>query len=148
MTEDGEISFFARCKGWESVKKRAISDDTEPQEIVATLTSISDAAARKAFDFSGIDKAVIEEYAAQLTKGKRKAYSNVAEIFGQLKPGEIKAKLLTACKEEKLLPVAEVYFMRSVLGALGFSTAMTPSTIAEVWPDMKIPKPRGRKPKK
>lgn len=148
MAEEGEISFFAKCKGWEVVKKCDITAETEPQEIVAILTSISDTTARKAFDFSGIDKATIDAYAAQLTKGRRKAYSNVAEIFTQLKPTEVKERLLAACKEEKLLPIAEAYLMRSVLGALGFSTTVSPEMIAEIWPELKIPKPRGRMPKK
>jgi hypothetical protein len=143
-----EIHFFANYKGWQAVKKKTVGPSTEQQEMVAILASISDTATRKAFEFGGVDLQGIDAYAAELTKGKRTGYQNLAAILSGLKPGGVKEKLKTFCKEEKLLPIAETYFMRSLLLALGYPTSINGEVIAEIYPELKMPKPRGRKPKK
>lgn len=147
MAEE-EISFFANCKGWMAVKKKAIEADTEPKEILAILASINDTTSRKAYDFSGVKLADIDAYVAQLTRGKRKGLSNLAEIFSGLKQSELKEKLTAACSDPVQYPFAETYFINTVLRTLGYSPFIGGEVITEVYPDMKMPKPRGRQPKK
>jgi hypothetical protein len=148
MAEGEEISFFAKYKDWVVVKKRQIDESTEPKEILAILASINDTTSRKAYDFSGVKLSEIDAYVAQLTKGKRKGLSNLAEIFGMLKQSELKEKLTAACSDPTLYPFAETYFINSILRTLGYSPFISMQTIEEVYPDMKMPKPRGRMPKK
>ena len=141
---DEELLFCANVKGWKCVKRREINSSTEDKEIVATLASITATAGRKAFEFSGIDTAAIKVYADLLTKGKRKSFNNIADLFSALKPAEVKGKLLPLCKEEKLYPFAEAYFMNCIFTNLQLYPWIDPQILAEVYPDLKIPKPRGR----
>ncbi len=147
MANEGEILFSAKYKDWIAVKKKTIDDKTEDKEIIAILSSISNTTARKAFDFSGINKSIIEEYAAKLTRGKRKGLSNLVTIFSELKQNELKENLLKACPKEELLPIAEAYFMNCVLSNLAYSTSVTIELLSKIYPDLKLPKPRGRRKK-
>ncbi|VVB74060.1 Uncharacterised protein [uncultured archaeon] len=148
MAEPEEISFFANCKGWMAVKKKTINPDTEQKEILAVLASINDTTSRKAYEFTGIKTAEIDAYVALLVKGKRKGLGNLADIFGSLKQSELKAKLVALCPDPLMYPFAETYFINKLLRTLGYSPFIGAEAITEVYPDMKMPKPRGRKPKK
>jgi hypothetical protein len=141
---DEEISFFAKYKDWVVIKKKEIDKDTEEKEILAILASINSTTARKAYDFAGIDKAAIDKYVAELVKGKRKGLSNLAEIFGSLKQNELKEKLTSMCKDPSFYPFAETYFINSILKSLNYSPFIDSEVVQEVYPDMKMPKPRGR----
>lgn len=147
MPEPEEISFFANCRGWMAVKKKTINPGTEKKEILAILASINDTTSRKAYELAGVKTADIDAYVAQLTKGKRKGLSNLSEIFGGLKQSELKEKLIAACEDPLMHPFAETYFINTVLRTLKYSPFIGGAAVAEVYPDMKMPKPRGRKPK-
>ena len=147
MSEE-EISFFAKYKDWVVIKKKQIEKDTEDKEILAILASINSTTARKAYDFAGIDKAAIDKYVAELVKGKRKGWNNLAEVFGSIKQNELKEKLTSLCKDPSLYPFAETYFLNSVLKSLNYSPFIDSELVQEVYPDMKLPKPRGRISKK
>jgi hypothetical protein len=148
MAEPDEISFFANCRGWMAVKKKTITPETEKKEILAILASINDTTSRKAYELSGVKTADIDAYIATLVKGRRKGLGNLAEIFGGLKQSELKVKLAAACDDPLMLPFAETYFINTLLRTLGYSPFIGAEAITEVYPDMKMPKPRGRKPKK
>lgn len=139
-----EISFVAKYKDWIVVKKKSIDEETKNEEIIATLSSISDTTTKKAFDFSGINKTAIESYVSEITKGKRKGFGTLAEIFSQLKQNEVKERLVGACGEEKFLPIAEAYFLKSILSSLGYFTSINSEILRKIYPELKIPKPRGR----
>ncbi len=143
-----EISFFAKYKDWVVIKKKSIDENTEEKEIVAILASINDTASRKAYDFAHINKPLIDALVTELTKGKRKTTTNIAEIFGSIKQNELKEKLTAACSDPTFYPFAETYFINSVLKAIGFSSFIDGQTVQAVYPDIKIPKPRGRIAKK
>jgi hypothetical protein len=146
MSEE-EVSFIAKYKDWVCVKRRSINEHTKPEEIIAVLASVSDTAMRKGFDLSGVNTAAIEAYAVQLTKGKRKGFGSLAEIFSQMKPTEVKAQLLKSCSDGKLLPIAEAFLMQSILATIGYSSSISPGILSSIYPELKIPKPKGRKPK-
>lgn len=148
--DEEEISFIAKYKDWVVIKKKQIDETTEDKEILAILASINSTTARKAYDFAPIDKSVIDKYVTELVKGKRKGWNNLAEIFGSIKQSELKEKLLAACKDkdETFYPFAETYFLNSILKALNYSPFIDSEVVQEVYPEMKLPKPRGRVPKK
>lgn len=138
-----EIVFTAKYKDWMVIKKLLIEENTKPEEVAAALSSIQATAIRKAYDFSGINKQVVEELAAKLTAGKRKSYPNLAEVFSSMKPGEFKTALLAACPDPKYLPIAESYLLTCVLSNVGFSAYLDSQTLMEVFPELKMPKPKG-----
>ena len=147
MMSDEEISFFAKYGDWVVIKKRNL-EGVEKKEVVAILSSIADTTVRKSFDFSGIRKEVIDSYVGKITKGKRKGIGTLASVLSEIKPAELKEILSSACPDEKLVPLAEAYFFNSLLSSLGYSAMITPTILANVYPELKLPKPRGRTPKK
>lgn len=144
MSSD-EINFSAKYKNWICVKKLAINENTAPAEIVAAMVSARESMDKKSFEILGINTGEIEQLAESLTKGKRKSYSAIAEVFGSMKPGEIKAKLLAACNNnESLVGIAEQFLLRKILGNLNYSASITTEALQDAFPELKIPKPRGR----
>jgi hypothetical protein len=121
----------------------SVYDSSKPYEIAGMLSSINSTLIKKSFDFTGIEKGKIEAIAAKITKGKRRAMGSLAEALSQLKPGELKAELLTACPEERLLPLAENYLLYCVLDNIGIKPYADSDTLTSVFPDLKLPKPRG-----
>jgi len=138
-----EVVFNAKYKEWIAVKKLLIDDNTKPEEVAGVLSSIQATLMRKAYDFSGINKSVVEELASKITAGKRKTYPNLAEVFSSMKPGEFKTALLAACPDPKYLPIAESYLLCCVLSNLGFSAYLDSETLMSVFPELKMPKPKG-----
>jgi hypothetical protein len=140
-----EISFSMKYKDFVTIKRMEIDNETKPEEIVALLASIADTLVRKSFDYSEIRKSVVEDYAKEITKGKRKSFANLVEIFSKLKNDEVKENLLKACNgREELLPIAEALFMRKLLENLGYNLQITTEMMGEIYPYLKIPKPKGR----
>ncbi len=142
MEKEG-ITFMARCKGWEAVKKASIDETTTNQEIAFALSGMQETMDRKAYEFLGLKTGMMDEYALSLAKGRKKAWGSLGEIFSNLKPAEISAKLKEACPDPKLLPVAETYLLSSLLKALGFDTNPNRVLLSKIYPELKIAKPRG-----
>ena len=143
MAESGEIVFSAKYKDWIAIKKMSIDDGTKPEEVSAILASINSTLLRKSYDFVGINREQIEEYAKACAKGKRKAIGSLAEVLSMVKPGELKEKLLASCPDPKMLPIAESFFLKSLIEAVGFRTSLDAEALTEVYPHLKIAKPRG-----
>ncbi|MEM4348109.1 MAG: DUF2666 family protein [Candidatus Anstonellaceae archaeon] len=141
--EKGEIVFTAKYKDWIVIKKMSIDSKTKPEEVAAILASIEATLSRKSYQFSGIKQEQIEALAAKLVKGKRKSFASLAEVFSSLRPSEFKEQLLSSCPTEKHLQIAENYLVKTVLDMLGFKTNLDPETLQEVYPELKIPKPKG-----
>jgi len=137
-----EVTFAANVKGWVAIKKMGADVNTKPEEVAAILAGITATIDRKGFEFAGIKTEVIDAYVDNLTKGKRKGYGNLAEIFGKLSNSELKAKLIEASDAAKV-PVAEAYFLRKVLTNLGYAAWIDGASLMAAYPDLKIPKPRG-----
>ena len=141
MSEDG-VSFAAKFKEWISIKKMSVDESTKPEEVAAILAGITATMDRKSFEFTGINTDGIDAYTDELTKGKRKGFGTLAEIFGALKAGEVKQKLVEAGGEGKY-PLAEAYFIRKILSNLGQHAWIDLETMKKVFPELKIAKPRG-----
>ncbi|MEW6328507.1 MAG: DUF2666 family protein [Candidatus Micrarchaeota archaeon] len=157
-----EISFAAKYKEWISIKKMSIDESTSEPEIVHMLAGLCDTLNRKAFEFTRIDLAKIDEYAARLTSGKRKGFGSLAEVFGSIKSAEAKEILagsLSGVKmpqEEEagegakmtgpkaLMPVAEAYLIQRILVNLWYDAGVGAESLAKAYPKLKFAKPRGR----
>ncbi len=143
MEGQEEIVFTARYRDWIVIKKLLVDPSTKPEEVVAALTSVNNTIVRKTFDFLGIDREMIEAYAQNACKGKRKGFSSLAEVVGSLKSSEVKAELAKACPDPKLIPFAENYLLRSILDSLKMNAEIDLDTLAGVYPNVKVTKPRG-----
>lgn len=143
MVDVGEIVFNAKYGNWISVKKMAIDSEDKPAEVVYKLSSINDVINKKGFEFSGVKTDVIDAFVADLTKGKRTGYANLAEVFGALKPSEVDEKLKQAVSEEIILPLARAYFVRRIVESLGYPVIPSCELLQKIYPGLKFPKPKG-----
>lgn len=138
-----EVTFSAKYKEWISIKKMSIDENTKEPEVAHILASIRETIDRKTFELNGINMAKIDEYVNSVTKGKRKGFSSIAEIFNNLKQNEVREVLL-ASSSEQTLPLAEAYFIRKILTTLGYGLDVTTGTLSKIYPELKLPKPKGR----
>lgn len=137
------ISFFGKYKDWVSINKTNIDENTAAPEVINALARVSEITNKKAFEIAGVDLNAVDALATQLTNGKRKAYGSLAAVFTEMKPTELEIALKKACKEDKLLPIAEVCFLRNVLQKLGFNVDISREMLRKIYPELKLPKPKG-----
>ena len=146
--EKDSIDFLAKYKDWIAIKKMSISDDTKPEEIAFHLASIRQTIDKKAFEVLGIDTKQLDELANKITSGARKSYKALAEAIASLGSQEARDIVAKACNgKEELQEVANAYLLRRVVQNLGFDFDVNQEMLAKVYPQLKIPKPLGRKPK-
>jgi len=146
--ERDSIDFLAKYKDWIAIKKMSISDDTKPEEIAFHLASIRQTIDKKAFEVLGIDTKQLDELANKITSGARKSYKALAEAIASLGSQEARDIVAKACNgKEELQEVANAYLLRRVVQNLGFDFDVNQEMLAKVYPQLKIPKPLGRKPK-
>jgi hypothetical protein len=154
-----EIVFSAKYGTWISIKKMSIDEKTSPAEVAYMLAGIMNTVGNKGFAFLGIDTAKIDAYTDKLVGSKRKSYGAVSEIMNGIKPSELKAELLTAIMPgvaplpldksgnpvpfDAKLPLAEAYFMRSLMARIGFDFNISGDVLSKMYPDIKFPKPKG-----
>jgi len=140
---EGEVIFTARYKEWMVIKKTSVDETTTPQEIAAGLAGIEATISRKSYEFAGINTGKVSEIAEKLIKGKRKSFVSLSEALAAFKPTELKAELLTACPTPAHLPIAENYLLKCMLDQMGFKTNLDTETLSQVFPEIKVTKPRG-----
>jgi len=146
--ERDSIDFLAKYKDWIAIKKMSISDDTKPEEIAFHLASIRQTIDKKAFEVLGINTKQLDELANKITSGARKSYKALAEAIASLGSQEARDIVAKACNgKEELQEVANAYLLRKVVQNLGFDFDVNQEMLAKVYPQLKIPKPLGRKPK-
>lgn len=149
MPESGSIDFSAKYKDWIVIKKASILPDTKPEEIAFQLASIRQTIDRKAFEILGIDTKALDAYAATITSGMRKSYKDMAQAVQALGSPQSKEAVSSACgSRSELEEPAKTYLFRKVIQGLGFDFDVNQEMLAKVYPHLKLPKPRGRQPKK
>jgi hypothetical protein len=148
MDDSNSIEFLAKYKDWVAVKKIRIDASTKPEEIVAQLAGIRQSIDKKAFELLGIDTAKLDAYAAQLTSGSRKSYNTLAQVVQKLGTGEAKETITAATNSRpELNEVASTYLFRKTVQGLSFDFDVNVEMLEKAFPDLKLPKPPGRKPK-
>ncbi len=148
-TQDSEsIEFYAKYKNWVAVKKITIREDTKPEEIAMQIASIRQSIDRKAFEILGINTALLDAFAAELTKNMRKSYANLAQALQNLSKQEAKDQISKATNgKPELEDVASAYLLRKVVQNLQFDFDVNQELLEKAYPYLKMPKPPGRKPK-
>ena len=147
----GYVEFSAKWKDWIAVKKLTIREDTKPEEVAFSLASIRQSIDRKAFEIFGehIDIVGLDSYAAKIASNRKKNFKDMADVILQLSSTESKKVVENSCsKNPDLKDIASTYLFRKVVQALGFDFDVNQEMLAKVYKELKLPKPRGRQPKK
>jgi hypothetical protein len=147
-TPSNVISFLAKYGKWISIKKMNVRNDTKPEEIAAQLASILLTVDKKMFEYTGIDMNLLDAYVASLGK-MRKSAANLEKLVNILDSEEAKAKIKNASRNGSgLEEVSRIYLFRQLLGAMKLNFDLNADELTSVYPNLKIPMPPGRKPKK
>ncbi len=132
---EGQVAFIGRYKDWMAIKKLGVDETTRDYEISGILSAINTTLVGKSFDFLHPDRSV-ESIAEAATRGKRKSFINLSQALRQVEPSlagdRIRASYLLKCVFEKL----------------GFAPYANVEVLTAAYPDLKVPKPRGRFSKK
>ena len=138
------IAFLAKYKDWVSIKKMSIDENTKPEEIAAHLSSIRIAADRKEAEILGVNTEPLDIYASTVTENMRKSAANLEKIVAALESQECADQIGTACgPDSALTSAARTYLFSTMLQNLKIDFEVSPDTLMDMFPGLKIPKPRG-----
>ena len=128
----GRIALLAKYKSWVAIKKMSLVPGVQDYEVSGTLCAINETLVKKAFDFAQIDIPALDSEAKKLAKGKRKSYPAIGEALESLPS---KPKLESS------------YLLHALLGEFKVRPYAHREMLSKQYPDIKVPKPRGRMPK-
>jgi hypothetical protein len=141
------ISFMAKYGDWISVKKLSIDARTKPEEIAAHLSSIRMATDRKAPQVLGVNTESLDIYASSITDNLRKSAANLERITAALCSAEAKKCVDEACVgDQSIRDAALIHLFSRMMQNLKVDLEVSPDTLMDMFPGLKIPKPRGRMP--
>ncbi|MEM4137773.1 MAG: DUF2666 family protein [Candidatus Anstonellaceae archaeon] len=138
-----QVVFVVKHKDWIVIKKLLIDEKVSSQEIGLLLSSIQKSIFEKSYFYFDIEVNKIRQLAKKFVATKRKSIGAVGEIFSSLKVGELKKELEGCCKKPDHYPLAEQFFVLAVLDELGFNPYPNLEVIQKLYPELKIPKPKG-----
>ena len=146
FNQDG-ISFMAKYKDWVSVKKMSIDAKTKPEEVSAHLSSIRITADRKAAAILGVNTESLDMHAAAHTENLRKSAANLEKICTLMGSPETNKETEAACNgNQALKDAAQTYLFSTMLQNIKIDFEISPNTLMDMFPGLKIPKPKGRMP--
>ena len=146
FTSEG-ISFMAKYKDWISIKKLSIDEKTKPEEVAAHLSSIRIATDRKAPQILGVNTENLDIYASTVTENMRKSAANLEKIIQALCSPEAKKQIDDASKgDASIRDAAIVYLFSRMIQNIKIDLEVSPDTLMDMFPGLKIPKPKGRMP--
>lgn len=137
------ISFMAKYKDWISIKKLSIHDNTKPEEVAAQLSSIRIATDRKIPQILGVNTENLDIYANSVTGNMRKSAANVQKVTEILCSPEAKTEIDGATPDPSLRDAAIIYLFATMLQNLKVDLEVSPDTLMDMFPGLKIPKPKG-----
>ena len=144
FSTDG-ISFMAKYKEWISIKKLSIDSKTKPEEVSAHLSSIRIATDRKIPQILGVNTDSLDVYASEVTGNMRKSAANLEKITQALCSPEAK-KQIDATSTPQIRDAAVIYLFNRMVQNLKIDLEVSPDTLMDMFPGLKIPKPKGRMP--
>ncbi len=140
------ISFMAKYGDWISVKKLSIDKNTKPEEVAAHLSSIRITTDRKIAQILGVDTDSLDAYAETITRNMRKSAANLQKVVASLGSAGSKAAISAACNDVKLEGAAMAYMFGRMMQSIRIDLEVSPDTLMDMFPGLKIPKPKGRMP--
>ncbi|MFH0835107.1 MAG: hypothetical protein V1881_02090 [Candidatus Micrarchaeota archaeon] len=136
------ILLAANCGGWRIVKK-ALPGKASDEEVLAALVGMYASLSRKTEEFAAKDCVSYSAFVNTVFSAvpERKSFSRLPEALAIA----AQADITPYARDEKLLK--ELLFERA-FARCGFAPYVSTETINGLYPKLKIPKPRGRMPKK
>ena len=158
------INFFAKYKNWVAIKKMLIRPDTKPEEVAMQLISIRISTDKKIFEIAGVNAGILDEYAAKKTSGMRRSFANLSKVIDIMNSKESQEKIKESVKPNEFdinLPaalshtyavksmgdLAKEYLFKQLMQNIKFDFEVSPDKLAAMYPGLKLPGRRGRKPK-
>lgn len=138
------VDFMVKYKDWISIKRLGIRPNTKPEEVSFHLALVRETIDRKAFAILGINTAALDSYAEKICTGMRKSYASLGSALTNMSGTEGKSTLKSACSDEKLAPLAEIYLLGRVISTLGYDTSLNQKAMAKIFPALKPAKVPGR----
>lgn len=138
--------FAADLNGWVAVKK-VNPAKAEAKEVLACLVGVLASLNRKipAFACTGVDGAKAFDAAFESALAafpERKNFSKLPQAIDAARAAENDVLACAAGERERRL-LREIYYSR-VFARLGFPPFVSPGDLGAIYPELKIPKPRGR----
>ena len=140
------VSFMAKYKEWISIKKLSIDAGTKPEEVSAHLSSIRLATDRKIPQILGVNTDNLDIYATEATGSMRKSAANLEKITQILGSSEAKKQIDASVSDPSIRDVAVIHLFSRMLQNLKVDLEVSPDTLMDMFPGLKIPKPKGRMP--
>lgn len=140
------IALMAKYKDWISIKKLSIDKETKPEEVAAQLTSIRIAVDRKLPQIMGINTEELDIYADESTNNMRKSVANIEKIVNILCSSDTKKIIDAAIPSESVRDMAVIYLFSRMLQNIKVDLEVSPDALENMFPGLKIPKPKGRMP--
>ncbi len=140
------IAFMAKYKEWISIKKLSIDKETKPEEVAAHLSTIRMTTDRKLPQILGINTEDLDAYAADSTNNMRKSVANIEKIVGILCSDETKKRISSSIPSESVRSIAVIYLSSRMFQNIKVDFEVSPDTLMDMFPGLKIPKPKGRMP--
>lgn len=134
-----EFRFAAQLQGWTMVRKASL-DVAERKEIFACLAATYEGVSRKVADFSSSNPQADAKALADF----------LARYPGRRSLARLATTLAAMAKENTLSTVSEgyrSYFLQKVMASCGYPPYCSIEVVNGVYPELKIPKPRGRQKK-
>jgi hypothetical protein len=126
VREYEEVVFIAKHGDWIMIKKLLIEPKlTKQEEVSLILASIYNTIVDKAFEYLGVDVQTVEEECETECKGLKKGFDSIAVAL------------------KKADDASAIYYNREVCKNLGKKVMFENELLQKVYPDLKIPKPRG-----
>lgn len=142
------VALLAKYGSWVAIKKMNVRENTRPEEVSMQLASVRQTTDRKSFEVLGVDTLLLTGYAERATAGMRKSAANMQKIVDLFNSSETKSKASEGAKgNNELEDAARIYILRHMLESSKFFFDVNPETLADMYPGLKIPGRRGRKPK-
>jgi len=131
------VAFSAKYKDWISIKKMLVHPDTGQGEVAFMLAGIAATTAKKGYQFAGIDIVSLNARAEKTFKssGGKKGFANAITALAKIDSSGLDG-------------ISKSYLIDVVLEQFGCSARITQEAMAEIYPHLKITKPRGRFSKK
>ncbi len=146
--ETESVEFSAKYKTWVVIRKTSIYPDTTPEEVVFAIAGIRQSIDKKTFELLGIDTISLDSYATSLANGAKKTYLGLSEILTKLGNSDSKKAIETAVSgKPEHEGIAKTYLFRKIVQLLNLEFDVSQEALSKIYPNLKIPKQRGRKPK-
>lgn len=136
------ILLAANCGGWRIVKK-ALPGKASDEEVLAALAGMYASLARRAEELAAKDYVAYSAHVGRIFSAipERKSFSRLPDALA----AAVQADITPFARDERLL--RELLFEKA-FARCGFTPYVSAETINGLYPKLKIPKPRGRMPKK